>query len=174
MTNSSAPSVSVKELRNIVKLVIKAKKEGLRIPLAIHGQHGIGKTENVKQIAKEFGYNFVALYLSTQDTSDLLGIPYKARTEVTRPDGTVEVHETTEFATPGWLKRGITSDRPTIFFLDEMNRAEPYVLQTMLPFSLEGTIHDHSIREQDIVVSAMNPESADYNVESNPDLLTVP
>lgn len=164
------------ELTHMVKAVIKCSQgrepqegEGpemamkpLRLPLAIHGMHGIGKTESVEQVAKELNYNFTTLHLSTQDVSDLIGIPYQDKVV---KDG-VETIGATRFATPDWLKDSLEDERPCIFFLDEMNRAEPYVLQTMLPFVLEGKLHTHRIRPQDIVIAAMNPDSAEYNVES--------
>jgi hypothetical protein len=161
-------TVNRNELEILVKSVIECAKgadadasigrpdiKPLRIPLALHGMHGIGKTESVAQVAEKMGYNFTALYLSTQDVSDLLGIPYKD-----------EETGATRFAQPDWLRDSLEDDRPCIFFLDEMNRAEPYVLQTMLPFVLDGSLHTHKIRPQDIVIAAMNPETAEYNVES--------
>jgi hypothetical protein len=76
----------------------------LRLPLALHGMHGIGKTESVCQIAAEMGYNFTALYLSTQDVSDLLGIPYQD-----------EKTGATRFRTPDWLADSLADDRPFMF-----------------------------------------------------------
>lgn len=156
----------------------------LRIPLALHGMHGIGKTESVAQLARDKNFNFCPLYLSTQDVSDLLGIPYteviysRNGEQITEKQyidisamsveefKTLSKDSATRFATPDWLADALKDPRPCVFFLDEMNRAEPYVLQTMLPFVLEGTLHTHKIRENDIVVAAMNPETAEYNVES--------
>ena len=126
--------------------------------MLVHGKHGIGKTEIIKQFAAENDYNCVALYLSTQDVSDLVGLPIK--------DETTYGKTVTEFAEPAWLRKAKEDDRPCIFYLDEMNRAPQYVLQTMLPFALDGIIHTHSIREKDVVIAAMNPDCAEYNVES--------
>jgi hypothetical protein len=152
-------SVNVAELKSIIQLVIRASKEGNRVPLTIHGMHGIGKTEIVGQIAKAAGYNFVPLYLSTQEASDLIGLPDKV--EVIDADGNTS--KVTVFAKPDWLHEASKHEK-TLFFLDEMNRAEPYVLQTMLPFALDGRIHMHRIKDADLIISAMNPDTADYNV----------
>jgi hypothetical protein len=152
-------SVNVSELKHIVNIIIEASKHDNRVPLTIHGMHGIGKTEIVGQIAKAAGFNFVPLYLSTQEASDLIGLPDKV--EVTDKDG--KTSKVTVFAKPDWLHEASKHEK-TLFFLDEMNRAEPYVLQTMLPFALEGRIHMHKIKDADIIISAMNPDTADYNV----------
>ena len=184
---------NIAKLKSIVHdVIIEASKfeNPMRIATAIHGMHGIGKTEIVGQIARENGYNFMPLYLSTQDVPDLIGLPkiktvckYKGKrisqkqyieieNELTENedwealDNDLVESEKTFFAKPDWLEDALNDSRPCVYFLDEMNRAEPMVLQTMLPFVLEGRIHTHKIRPQDIVISAMNPDCAEYNVES--------
>jgi hypothetical protein len=154
-------SVNRKQLKLAIEGIVKAQEHGIRIPALIHGVHGIGKTEIVKQVAEGLGYQCVCLYLSMQEPSDLLGLPSN------QEDGD-ELY--TAFSEPDWLHKAKQDPRPAIFFLDEINRAPLMVQQVMLPFTLSGTIHTHSIREHDIVVGAMNPDSADYAVETMDDL----
>jgi hypothetical protein len=153
-------TVNNAQFKSAFKASIKCLEEkNIRIPFLLHGVHGIGKTEVVKQVASDLGYNCCPLYLSTQDVSDLIGLPTKEYDD----NGKVIA---TRFAEPDWLQKAKADDRPCIFYLDEMNRAPQYVLQTMLPFVLDGTLHTHEIREGDVVIGAMNPDTADYNVES--------
>ena len=164
-------SVNIDQLKSCLDVLIKVLQENdIRVPALIHGVHALGKTEIVQQLAEEKDFNFVPLYLSTQDVSDLLGLPYKEVKEMKHmnKDQIEEIIKVTatRFAPPDWLADALACEKPCIFFLDEMNRGPLYVLQTMLPFVLEGRLHTHKIRQRDIVIGAMNPNSADYNVET--------
>jgi hypothetical protein len=150
-------TVTVEDLRQVIDSIIKASEKGIKVPIAVHGTHGIGKTEIIKQLVESAGYNFVVLHLSTQEVGDLIGLPYKI------PDPYNPGAEISMFAKPEFLANASEFEK-TVFFLDEMNRAEPYVLQTMLPFALEGVLHTHKIKPLDIIISAMNPDTANYNV----------
>jgi hypothetical protein len=181
-------TVNIAQFKSTMNYLIDLnEKTDLRLPVLLHGLHAQGKTEVVAQIAEEYGYRYEPLYLSTQDVSDLLGIPFR---EVKYLEGcgangrqiteekylqilndmdnglNVAKRSSTRFAPPDWLADALEDERPCIFFLDEMNRAPLYVLQTMLPFVLEGRLHTHRIRTNDIVIGAMNPDTADYNVEA--------
>jgi MoxR-like ATPase len=181
--------VNITDFKSTMDFVLHLNDQSdIRIPMLVHGMHALGKTEVIRQIAEENGYNCVTLNLSTMDVSDLLGIPYRdvkyytqdgagTRKYLTEDqynkvinnldDGLdAQSRSTTRFATPDWLSDALDDERPCIFFLDEMNRAPLYVLQTMLPFVLEGRLHTHNIRENDIVIGAVNPDTSDYNVEA--------
>lgn len=145
--------VGTSQLKDAIRLLTILQESKIRIPLLIHGKHGIGKTEIVKQTAKSLDYNCVELHLSTQEPCDLLGLP----------DKSCGTH--TSFLCPDWLYHANSQDKPTIFFLDEINRAPMMVQQVMFPFVLNGTIHTHSIKPNDIIVAAMNPDTEDYSVE---------
>lgn len=178
-------SVNIKEFKEALKFMVSVSKESeIRTPVLLHGMHALGKTEVVKQVAEEMGYRCETLNLSTQDVSDLLGLPFKdeqffnGKEEVTenaflevckmseKDLGSFFKQVTTRFAMPDWLSDALRDERDCIFFLDEMNRAALYVLQTMLPFVLEGRLHTHKLRSGDFVIGAMNPDTADYNVET--------
>lgn len=150
--------VGVDDLINTVNIVSKLQKNAIRIPIAIHGKHAIGKTEVVRQITEKMGYNFVDLYLSMQEPGDLLGLPSGSEDK----DG----GKFTDFMCPNWLHKANTQELNTVFFLDEINRAPIMVQQVMLPFVLSGKIHTHTIKENDIIICAMNPDTGDYTVEN--------
>jgi hypothetical protein len=186
MEREMSTTVNITQFKNTMDYVLHLnEKTDLRLPVLLHGVHAQGKTEVVAQIAEKYEFNYVPLYLSTQDVSDLLGIPFREvkylETECGREiteqryleilndmeNGlTVSKKSSTRFAPPDWLADALEDERPCIFFLDEMNRAPLYVLQTMLPFVLEGRLHTHTIRKKDIVIGAMNPCTPDYNVEA--------
>jgi len=135
----------------------------------MEGLHGIGKSNIVKQFAKENGYHIEELFLSHQEVGDLIGIPH-----IIQNDGTT----ITTWSTPIWLQRmfqASANGKPCILFLDELNRAPIDVRQSALQLVLERQIHEHSLPElngqRTLVVAAINPAD-DYQVdELDPALL---
>lgn len=147
--------ITANELSKVIKAISSYQKEGGakqgRLPILLHGVHGCGKTSVVKACA-ELGFNPVILNLSViGEPGELIGLPEKrnGRTCWTQPE---------------WLNQDALLDKPIIYFLDEMNRGEQMIVQTMLPFVLEGRLHTHYIRPQDVVVAAINPANEDYVV----------
>ena len=137
--NSTAPTVSMKELMKIVKFAIKQKVEGtVNLPIYVMGRHGIGKTASIFQIGAELGYKVVVLNLANQSPEELLGFP--------------DI-KTGKYHRPTWI---LDDEQPVIYFLDEMNRAPKHVLQCMFNFINEGRLHQHKIKPQDMVISAGN------------------
>jgi len=138
-------SVNLTQAKEIVRKVMHLKKNGINIPLMLWGHHGIGKTSIVRQVGEECKYNVVTLNLANQTPEDLLG----------QIDGQGGYHK------PKWM---VVDGTPTIYFLDETNRAPKYVLQCMFNFILEGRIHTHTIGPDDIVLAACNPPSEKYEI----------
>ena len=146
--------VNSAQLKDCIKFSVE--NCGIRkLPFCVWGSHGIGKTEIVTQVAKEMGMNLVVVHLSTQDITDLVGIPYQK-------DGVQcwSIPKWLHDANVNFLKSGIAN----LFFLDEMNRGHPIVLKAMLPFLLDGTLHLHAIGPKDCVIAACNPPTDDYEV----------
>lgn len=135
---------NINEVSNIMNIIISIKKK-VNIPLLLWGKHGVGKTELVHAVAKQHKMNCVVLNLANQTPEDLLG----------QIDGEGGYHR------PNWIVEGKT---PVVYFLDEINRAPKYVLQSMFNFINEGRIHTHKIKDTDIIIAAANPDEVDYEV----------
>ena len=129
---------------------------------AVHmiGDHGIGKTEIVKQFAESQGYHCEVLQLTVMDTGDLIGIP-----ETIEKDG----ERVTAWAKPIWLQRVNQANKEgkhVVVFLDELGRASVDIRQASLQMVLEGKIQEHSLGELDnlksLIVVADNPAD-DYD-----------
>lgn len=117
------------------------------------GNQGIGKTQSIKQYAKENNLGFVHLHAATQDVGDLVGLLIKT------DDGRVK------HARPEWMP----TEGEGIFFLDELNRASSEVLQALFSFITEGTIHTHRKPLGWKIVAAGNYQNNSFNVTDTSD-----
>jgi hypothetical protein len=147
--------INISMFKKIGNWIAKNQKDARIVPL-IWGKHGIGKTQVTEEIAKTAGYNCVILNLANQTTEDLLGFP----------DGNGG------YLLPDWVVSADREDKrsyidtklPTLYFLDEVNRAPKYILQAMFNFINEGRIHTHRISKDDVIFAAANPADIDYEV----------
>lgn len=118
------------------------------------GSQGVGKTQTIKQYCKENDLQCVVLNTATQEVGDLIGLLVK-----NDQDGTAYHTRPRWFPTTG---KGIV-------FLDELNRAQPDVVQSLFPFILSGTLHTHQLPEGWRVVAAGNYNSERFNVTDTSD-----
>ena len=88
------------------------------------------------------GMNVVPLFLGQMsDPGDLIGIPN--RNEATGK---------TEFMPPWWFP---LDGKPIVLFLDELNRARPEVLQTIMDLALNRTLAGRKLPEGSRIISAV-------------------
>jgi hypothetical protein len=152
----AAQEMNLSQTVECIKFSVEASKRGIKLPLMLWGEHGIGKTQTVYQFAEQNNYNVVVLHLATQDIADLIGIPR-------------EINGNTVWAAPDWLYKAKENSektgKPNLFFLDEFSRGHRMVLAAMLPFLIEGKLHTHKIGLNDAVIAAANPPTENYDVQ---------
>ncbi len=136
--------MNIKQLKQFLPYANK-----INASVMVHGLHGIGKSQAIKQYAEENGLEFIDRRLSQVESGDLLGLP----------DVSGEV---TQYKLPSWLPRNPTSKG--ILFLDEINRARRDVLQGVFQLVLDRQLGDYTLPEGWQVVSAVNPNTDDYDV----------
>lgn len=136
--------MKIKELKEFLPYAFKVKAA-----VMVHGHHGIGKSQAIKQFALENGKQFIDRRLSQMESGDLLGLPDLS-------DGT------TKFIVPSWLPRDPKSKG--VLFLDEINRARPDVLQGVFQLVLDRQLGDYTLPEGWDVIAAVNPNTDDYHV----------
>lgn len=127
-------------------------------PLLLWGESGVGKTENVEQVARELGIGCTALLLGQMEPGDVLGLPR----EHVREDGV----RVTKHLTPNWWPKEGTKG---ILFLDEINRAHRESRQAIFQLLLGRRIHEHALPEGWIIIGAANPPTDAYEVEDTYD-----
>ncbi len=107
------------------------------------GAHGIGKSEILTEYFEKKGLDVIPLFLGQMsDPGDLLGLPHKN-----------EQTGKTEFMPPYWFP---TDGKPVVLFLDELNRARPEILQTVMDLCLNRKLAGRSLPEGSRLISAIN------------------
>lgn len=105
------------------------------------GRHGIGKSEILTDYYTARGMKVVTLFLGQMsDPGDLIGLPNK--------NG-----EKTDFLPPYWFP---LDGQPIVLFLDELNRARPEVLQTIMDLALNRKLAGRQLPEGSRIISAVN------------------
>ena len=132
-----AVRINSKELEKILEATPASQN------IMLTGKHGIGKSQILEKYFTRLGERVVILFLGQMsDPGDLIGLP--------RLD---EKTGKTEFMPPYWFP---TDGKPVVLFLDELNRARPEVLQTIMDLTLNRTLAGKKLPEGSRVISAVN------------------
>ena len=151
---------------DIVKLYRSKTRGGRAKPIFIYGAPGIGKTQIVGQAGDELNVPVIKLDLQFMNPEDFLGIPSK---HDIRP---VQVEDGKLIDTGAGFTRSNPprvlpqdngkDDRGGIIFMDEMNRANKVVLNSIMQFVQQGRIQDYQLPDKWVIVAAGNrPEEAE-------------
>lgn len=142
------------------KYVIPYLKQ--KMPVLLRGQHGIGKSEVVYQIAKEFGLPVTEQRVSQLTDGDILGMPDKNGTVVSGKSFSIEA---TKYKPMVWLAKACTS--PHVVFLDEIGRGTREVRQATFQLTDSRRIGDYELHPDSIVIAADNGGIHGKNYGSN-------
>ncbi len=142
----------------------------IEIAILISGNHGIGKSAIVKQVAKFLDIPCIDFRLSQNDVGDLKGMPFhvKGRTVFAPPEffpireaDAIELKDFLGLAED--ISLGRYGDRG-ILFLDEINRANREVQQAAFELVLDRRLNLRSLPDGWRVVAAINGDSNLYTV----------
>ena len=123
------------------------------------GKHGIGKSRILEEYYAAKGQKVVTLFLGQMsDPGDLLGLPEK----------NLESGKT-DFMLPYWFP---TDGKPVVLFLDELNRARPELLQTIMDLALNRKLAGKSLPEGSRIISAVNAGNEYQLTELDPALVS--
>lgn len=107
------------------------------------GRHGIGKSQILTRYFKSKGMPVKTLFLGQMsDPGDLLGLPNKD-----------EKTGKTVFMPPYWFP---VDGQPIVLFLDEINRARPEILQTVMDLVLNRKLAGRELPEGSRIIAAGN------------------
>ena len=130
-------SVNITELKQFLEATPASHN------IMLVGNHGIGKSEILSEHFKGHGMPVVALFLGQMsDPGDLIGLPCKD-----------EKTGKTDFMPPYWFP---VDGKPIVLFLDELNRARPEILQTVMDLALNRKLAGKMLPEGSRIISAVN------------------
>lgn len=111
--------------------------------IMLAGKHGIGKSQILTNYFEKKGIKVVSLFLGQMsDPGDIIGLPHFN-----------EEIGLTEFMPPYWFP---IDGKPIVLFLDELNRARPEILQTIMDLALNRCLAGKKLPEGSRIVSAIN------------------
>lgn len=118
--------------------------------IMIVGKHGIGKSRIISDYYAKKKMKVVTFFLGQMsDPGDLIGLMYKN-----------EQTGHSEFLPPFWWP---LDNEPVVLFLDEMNRARPEILQSVMDLTLNRLLAGKKLPEGSAVISAVN-EGEEYQL----------
>ena len=137
-------SINISELKETLELTPSTQN------IMLVGKHGIGKSEILTSYFNEKGLKVVTLFLGQMaDPGDIIGIPSK----VEKQDAAGKATARTDFTPPYWFPQ---DGQPIVLFLDELNRARPEILQTVMDLTLNRKLAGKALPEGSHVISAVN------------------
>lgn len=130
-------SVNITELRHLLDVTPSSHN------IMLVGNHGIGKSEILTEYFSAKGMPVTALFLGQMsDPGDIIGLPDKDPST-----------GKTIFRPPYWFP---TDGKPMVLFLDELNRARPEILQTVMDLALNRKLAGRKLPEGSRIISAVN------------------
>lgn len=135
------------------------------------GRHGIGKSEILTEYYEQQGMRVVPLFLGQMsDPGDLIGLPLLATGDGQNNTLTkLQSDKRTIFAPPTWFP---TDGQPIVLFLDELNRARPEILQTVMDLALNRRLAGHQLPAGSRIISAVNDGEAYQLTQLDPALVS--
>lgn len=136
------PSQLVDALTHLVKI---------KRPAFLWGPPGIGKSQIMKQLANNLGYEFIDIRLSQLDPTDLHGIPFPATEMVDGKEVTVM-----KWAPAAMLPK---PGQKAIVLFDEMNTAAPSIQAAAYQIVLDRRLGEYHLPDDCVVFAAGNRET---------------
>ena len=130
-------NINITELHGILEIMPSDQN------ILLIGNHGIGKSEVLTSYYSSKGMKVVTLFLGQMsDPGEIIGLPNKDKGG-----------QRTEFLPPYWFP---VDDQPIVLFLDELNRARPEVLQTIMDLTLNRMLAGRPLPTGSRIISAVN------------------
>ena len=133
-------------------------------PVCLMGPAGIGKTEIVRQVAKEKGLAFLSYSVTHHTRQSAIGLPRLKEWERDGKKLSVTEYTVSEIIAEVYRVMEETGKEEGILFLDEFNCASETLRPVMLQLLQSKTFGPHAIPEGWMLVLAGNP--GEYNVSA--------
>jgi len=133
-------------------------------PVCLMGPAGIGKTEIVRQVAKEKGLAFLSYSVTHHTRQSAIGLPRLKEWEWDGKKVSVTEYTVSEIIAEVYRVMEESGKKEGILFLDEFNCASETLRPVMLQLLQSKTFGPHAIPEGWMLVLAGNP--GEYNVSA--------
>ena len=158
---SSSSVEVVKLLRFLLDTTFAGSYQEPPVPVCIWGRHGIGKTQIVRDLAREMGAAFAYLAPAQfEEMGDLVGMPQVETDEQGR--------RLSLFAPPDWAPR---AEGPGILLIDDVNRADDRILRGLMQLLQNYELVSWRIPHKWHIILTANPDGGDYSVTPMDDAL---
>lgn len=150
--------VSLKDMKGIVKKTHRLLLDtGHSLPIMIHGPAGVGKSDSIRQVAKDLGIKCIDIRLSLLNPVDLRGLP-----SINRKEGIAE-----------WIPSGFLPDAKRdgeegILFLDEINLAPMTVMNAGYQLILDRALGEYKLPAKWSIIAAGNRTEDTGNITKMP------
>lgn len=148
--------MNIESAKNFIEKLIK----NTTVVPALVGVKGIGKTEAIKQLAERLDMGYQAIYPSSLQGEDFMGLLVKdldsRTTQYLAPDF---------FPTDNAVEKGLFPEKG-ILVLEELNRSDTQTISALFPLLQERRINNHMLAEGWSMVVSMNPESLEYTTNT--------
>ena len=130
-------------------------------PIFLVGPPGIGKTQIMKQVARECGIGLVAYTITHHTRQSAIGLPLISKNEYGGKAYSVTEYTMSEIIASVYSKMEDTGLKEGILFIDEINCVSETLAPTMLQFLQNKTFGNQKVPCGWIIVAAGNP--SEYN-----------
>lgn len=183
-----ATKINMKEAEDLLNFTIdnnRQLQDAGQTPIAISftGEHGIGKTSLVEQVAKKRGMTLTKLSLhELEEVGDLIGYPVKEYKVVEKKTGksgwvAADVLERVDrekfnvtnesrmgYAKPAWVPQ--YNENGCILLLDDYARSSQMMIQATMELINTGRYVSWSLPKYTTLVLTQNPDNGEFNVNS--------
>ena len=152
-------SLTANEITNFLNHIYSVNENIVNIikPVCIWGKPGIGKTQLIKDFAKDNGYEFAyCAPAQFEEMGDFHGIPYVV-------DGKTVYH------TPKWVPS--ESNKPGILLIDDFNRADDRILRGLMQLLQNNGLMSWTLPDNWRIICTANPEGSDYSITNLDDAM---
>ena len=130
-------------------------------PIFLLGAPGIGKTQIMKQVARECGIGLVAYTITHHTRQSAIGLPLISKNEYGGKAYSVTEYTMSEIIASVYKKIEETGLSEGILFIDEINCVSETLAPAMLQFLQYKTFGNHEVPKGWVIVAAGNPP--EYN-----------
>lgn len=183
-----ATKINMTEAEDLLNFTIdnnRQLQDAGQAPIAISftGEHGIGKTSLVEQVAKKRGMTLTKLSLhELEEVGDLIGYPVKEYRVVEKKTGkngwvAADVLERVDrekfkvtnesrmgYAKPAWVPQ--YNENGCILLLDDYARSSNMLIQATMELINTGRYVSWSLPKYTTVVLTANPDNGEFNINS--------